>query len=179
MKGIVFTEFFEMVEEKFGFEVADRLVNETELASGGIYTAVGTYSHQEIVVLVVKLSEISEIPLPKLLNAFGHHLFKVFEKSYNQFFENVDSCFDFLSKIENYIHVEVLKLYPDAELPKFEVLAHSDKTLVMQYESKRSMSDLAEGLMEAAAIHFKEPISVEKEMLEGDGSKVKFTLTKK
>ena len=30
MKGIVFTEFFEMVEEKFGFEIADRLVNETD-----------------------------------------------------------------------------------------------------------------------------------------------------
>lgn len=29
-------------------------------------------------------------------------------------------AFQFLKNIENYIHVEVRKLYPDAELPTFE-----------------------------------------------------------
>lgn len=100
-----------MVEEKFGYEVADLLVKETDLASGGVYTAVGTYSHQEIVALVVKLSEISKIPLPQLLNAFGHHLFKVFLNTYSQFFEHVNGCFEFLANIDTYIHVEVLKLF--------------------------------------------------------------------
>jgi hypothetical protein len=31
MKGIVFTEFFEMVEDKFGFEMSNQLVEETNL----------------------------------------------------------------------------------------------------------------------------------------------------
>jgi hypothetical protein len=31
MKGIVFTEFFEMVEERFGFEMSNQLVEDTEL----------------------------------------------------------------------------------------------------------------------------------------------------
>ena len=139
----------------------------------------GTYSHQEIVALVVKLSEISKIPLPQLLNAFGHHLFKVFVNTYSHFFEHVNGCFEFLSNIDSYIHVEVLKLYPDAELPKFKVLEHTNSMLMLQYESKRSMGDLAMGLMEAAAAYFEEPMSIKMDTLKEDGSLVKFTLTKK
>lgn len=178
MKGIVFTEFFEMVEEKFGFEMSNQLVEETDLKSGGVYTAVGTYSHHEIVSLVVKLSEKTEIEIPKLLNVFGHHLFGVFVKSYKQFFEGVDSCFDFLKNIDNYIHVEVLKLYPDAELPKFEIEESSNNKLVLVYTSVRRMSDLAVGLMEEAAKHFNEDISITKELITPDGESVRFILTK-
>ena len=41
MKGIIFTEFIEMVEDKFGFEVADNIITNSNLPSGGAYTAVG------------------------------------------------------------------------------------------------------------------------------------------
>ncbi len=57
MKGIVFTEFLEMVEESFGFELADRIVVDSKLPSGAVYTAVGTYSHGEMLDLIHKLSE--------------------------------------------------------------------------------------------------------------------------
>lgn len=178
MKGIVFTEFFEMVEEKFGFEMSNQLVEETNLPSGGVYTSVGTYSHHEIVSLVVKLSEKTEIEIPKLLNVFGHHLFKVFFKAYSQFFEGVNGCFTFLKNVDRYIHVEVLKLYPDAQLPKFEIEEDSENKLVLIYTSMRKMSDLAEGLMEGAAIHFKEDITITKEFITPDGESVRFILTK-
>ncbi|MEL7340130.1 MAG: heme NO-binding domain-containing protein, partial [Bacteroidota bacterium] len=55
MKGIVFTEFLEMVEDTFGFETADNIVSQAELPSGGVYTAVGTYPALEMVSLVGKL----------------------------------------------------------------------------------------------------------------------------
>ena len=42
MKGIVFTEFLEMVESKFGIEMVNGLLDSSELASGGVYSAVGT-----------------------------------------------------------------------------------------------------------------------------------------
>ena len=35
MKGIVFTEFLEMVEEKYGYEVVDQIIEESKLPSGG------------------------------------------------------------------------------------------------------------------------------------------------
>ena len=178
MKGIVFTEFFEMVEERFGFEMSIQLVEDTELKSGGVYTAVGTYSHHEIVALVVKLSEKTEIEIPKLLNVFGHHLFGVFVKAYHHFFVGVDNCFDFFKNIDNYIHVEVLKLYPDAELPKFIIEEEAENKLVLVYSSARKMSDLAVGLMEGAANYFNETIDIKKEMISENGENVRFILTK-
>jgi len=42
MKGIVFTEFLDLVEEKFGMEMVDKIITQSELESEGAYTAVGT-----------------------------------------------------------------------------------------------------------------------------------------
>ena len=53
MKGIVFTEFLDMVEERFGYEVVDQIISESKLSTDGIYTSVGTYPHSEIVKLLM------------------------------------------------------------------------------------------------------------------------------
>jgi len=176
MKGIVFSEFMDLVEEKFGLETIDELVESTDLASGGSYTAVGTYPSSEMVSLVVRLSELTNVPVPGLLNAFGHHLFATFHRNYPGFFADVKHPFDLLEQIDNHIHVEVKKLYPDAELPRFETERNGD-TMTMIYRSERKMADLAIGLMEAAANHFKHPLNIETEMLAEDGSVVKFNLS--
>ena len=56
MKGMVFTEFLEMVEEKFSPEMAERIIESSELKSSGVYTTVGTYDHHEMITLVISLS---------------------------------------------------------------------------------------------------------------------------
>ncbi len=56
MKGIVFSEFIDMVDEKFSMEMSERLIDEVKPPSGGAYTTVGTYDAQEMVDLVLKLS---------------------------------------------------------------------------------------------------------------------------
>ena len=42
MKGIVFTEFLEMVEAQFGLDTVDAIIENSDLPSRGAYTAVGT-----------------------------------------------------------------------------------------------------------------------------------------
>ena len=178
MKGIIFTEFIELVEEKFGYAMVDDIIEASDLPSGGAYTAVGTYSHTEMVKLVVGLSQRTGILVDDLLKIYGKHLLSVFLRSYPQFFENIDSAFAFLQKIDNYIHLEVQKLYPDAELPKFLIQNLNDNELEMTYQSERKMSALAEGLIEATLEHYQQASSVEKIMIEDDGSKVKFIIRK-
>ena len=89
MKGVVFTELLELVEEKFGDEIADQIIEESDLPSGGAYTAVGTYDHQEIFQLVTQLSAKTNAPVPTLVKAFGQHLFGRFYAGYPQFFEGI------------------------------------------------------------------------------------------
>jgi hypothetical protein len=176
MKGIVFSEFLDLVEEKFGLETIDELIESSELGSGGSYTAVGTYPHSEMVSMVVRLSELTKIPVDKLLNAFGHHLFQTFYRNYPGFFVDIKHPFELLEQIDNHIHVEVKKLYPDAELPRFETTREGE-SLVMIYSSPRKMADLAIGLIEAAAVHYDADMKIESEMLKADGSLVKFKIT--
>ena len=85
MKGIVFTEFLEMVESEFGLEIVDQVITQSNLPNDGVYTAVGTYDPNELVTMVVKLSEIKGAPVPELVKAFGGTYTK-FSKEFRGFF---------------------------------------------------------------------------------------------
>lgn len=180
MKGIVFSEFIEMVEEKFSPEVADEIIERasSKLESGGSYTSVAVYDHLELVELIVALSEQSGVAVGDLVTTFGTHLAGRFATIYPQFFEGVESTLDFLESVDNHIHVEVLKLYPDAELPKFHT-ARSGNQLVMEYQSSRPFAALAKGLIQGCGAYFKESLEVEEEDLSnGVGNHMRFTITR-
>ena len=178
MKGVVFTEFLDMVEDKFGYDMVDTLLDSNELPSGGVYTAVGTYQHSEMVQLVTTLSQESKLDVPTLLKTYGKHLFTRFKAGYPAFINAADNAFDFLESIEHYIHVEVRKLYPDAELPSFETNRPQEGTLEMIYKSERKMADFAEGLIEGTLEHFQMQGSILREKIKPDGSEVRFTIKK-
>lgn len=153
MKGMVFTEFLEMVEAKFSADMVDDIIEDSDLPNRGAYTAVGTYDHEELVKMVVALSKRTNIAAPALVQVFGEHLFGRFNALYPSFFAGVTSALDFLEGIETIIHTEVRKLYPDAQLPKFECKRAPDG-LSMLYSSPRHFGDLAEGLIRGAVAHF-------------------------
>jgi hypothetical protein len=178
MKGVIFTTFLEMVEDKFGYETVDEIITKSDLPTKGVYTSVGTYSHHEIVRLVVELSKSSGVPIETLLRVYGKHLFGILANAYKGFFENVDNSFDFMQGIENYIHVEVKKLYPDAELPHFVINRTSEYQMDMLYTSERKMGDLAYGLMEGCIEHFNETVHIDMAVQNEEQTQVKFVLTK-
>lgn len=179
MKGVVFTEFLDMVEAKFSADMVDDIIDDAQLPSGGAYTAVGTYPHAEMVALGVALAQRSGLSLPELLRAFGEHLFGRFAVVYPGFFEGIPDSFTFMAGIEEVIHAEVLKLYPDAELPRFVVEARDDHRLVLLYESGRHFEDLAEGLIRGCAAHFQERVDIRRETIgAGDGRRERFTMSR-
>lgn len=176
MKGIVFSEFLEMVEERFGYELVDTILVESELSSKGVYTAVGTYDFSEMVTLLKGLSSHTGLEISFLLKEYGFHFFSVIKKSYPQFLDRTKTAFQFLASIENHIHVEVQKLYPEAELPTFDTNLFSPGHLEMVYRSERSMADFAEGLIEKSLEYFGEEAEIVRHNIEADGSVVKFVL---
>ncbi len=179
MKGIVFTEFSEMVEEQFGDEMMDTIIEESQLPSGGSYTAVGTYDHTEILQLVTALSSATNIEVPKLVFAFGEHLYKYFYAHYPAFFDATTNAFDFLQSVEDHIHVEVKKLYPDAELPRFDSRKINSSQFEMIYRSTRPFADVAEGLITACCRHYNESVTIQREEIRDEsGQGIRFLVTK-
>ena len=178
MKGIVFTEFLEMIEHTNGYDLVDSLLLTSDLPSGGSYTAAGTYDHQEMIRLVVNLSQATHRSVADILRQYGRYLFQTFVKTYIPFLEAAPDAFTFLSSVDNYIHVEVKKLYPEAELPTFTITQLNALTLQMIYQSNRKMADLAYGLIEGTLAHYGEVALITQQALNPDGSRVEFRITK-
>jgi len=181
MKGIVFTKFIEMVEEQFSIDTAEEMIEACDLPNGGSYTSVGTYDHRELVALLLQLSKISGKPVPDLLRDYGKFLFGQFALLYPGFFKGVTSSLAFAAQIDDVIHVEVLKLYPDAQLPRFQTVSWTADELKLLYRSDRHLGDLAEGLLEACIAHFGEAgsVSLRRENLAEPGEPVCFTMTRR
>ena len=159
MKGMVFTEFLDMVELKFSADMVDDIIEDSQLPNGGAYTAVGTYDHAELVRMAEALAQRSGVPVPALVHAFGLHLFGRFYALYPGFFSGIPTALDFLEGIETVIHTEVRKLYPDAQLPEFDCV-RTMSGLDMVYSSPRHFGDLATGLIEGALLHFGDPVTL-------------------
>ncbi|RJF97484.1 heme NO-binding domain-containing protein [Noviherbaspirillum saxi] len=179
MKGIVFREFINMVEESFSPDMADKIISSSKLTTAGAYTSVGNYDHREIVELVSHLSAATGTSVPDLLRAFGEHLFGRFAVLYPSHFAAQVSAFEFISILDNKIHVEVQKLYPDAELPQFQHEFPTPDRMVVVYTSKRPFADLAEGLIRGCINYFGGGISLTRENLPCDeGAHTRFALTR-
>ncbi len=162
MKGIVFNLLSEMVEEKFGLEAWDAVLDKA--GSEGLYVATETYSDEELLALVAAGSELTNIPANDLVRAFGQYMIPRFAEHYSVFFEGHTNLKDFLLTVDSVIHVEVRKLYPEAGLPEFTYDNGQPDKLTMMYRSPRKMCALAEGLIEGSAAHFEQPCTIHHEV---------------
>lgn len=176
MKGIVFTEFLEMVESKFGLEIVDQIIEQSNLPSEGVYTSVGTYEFNEMVSLITQLSSKVNVSVDDLLYTFGIYLFDSLGRAHPEVIQSYNSPLGLLYSIEDHIHVHVKKLYPDAELPTFKILEKTDTSISMIYTSSRGLYKLAHGLMQKSFEHFNKSAEVSIELLKEDGTEVKFDI---
>lgn len=178
MKGIIFTEFLELVEQKFGLTMVDKIINQSNLESNGIYTAVGTYEFSEMLQLISHLSKNTDISVDDLLMVYAEHLFSVLIKSHPDLVNHYTDPMDLLASIENHIHVEVQKIYPDAQLPTFDLEERTQDKMVMVYKSDKALYMLGKGLMLETFKLFKIPATIEFEKLNDEGTEVRFFINK-
>lgn len=179
MKGIVFTEFLEMVENKFSPEIADKIIEASTLSTDGSYTSVGTYHHSELLEMVTHLSKESGVEIIELVKVFGDYLFGRLVELYPEIIKQTTSSFDFLESVDNHIHIEVQKLYPEAELPTFKTSRPAEDSLKMEYQSERPFAPLAEGMIKACIAYHNEDIDIKiTDLSHGENKHVEFLLKK-
>ena len=178
MKGIVFTEFLDLVEEKFGLEMVDAIISQSKLESKGVYTSIGTYSFSELLQLLQNLKTQTGISIDNLLLIYGEHFFSVIETNYKDLLSSYNDPIEMLASIENHIHIEVRKIYNDAELPTFIIKEKTKKRLILIYKSSRSMHHFGLGLMNKTFEHFNSKATIILEKIKEDGTEVKFIITK-
>jgi hypothetical protein len=160
MKGIVFTELIDMIEQRHGLEVIDNLLSNDKLESKGVFTSVGTYKHTDLLMIADDYAKLLNTSTEDVIKEYGRHLFGRFNELLPQLFEGLNNSFAFLEKVHDFIHVEVKKVYPDASLPSLKTSKKDDNTLIVEYQSHCPLAYFAEGLILGCIDFFEENISV-------------------
>jgi hypothetical protein len=168
MKGIIMNLLAEMVETTYGMAEWNDLLNDAGLS--GVYTSASLYPDSEIMTLVDLLSKRKQVPVNDLVFAFGQFMFPAFHKRYPQLIDQFDDFLTLLESIDSVIHVEVNKLHPDAVTPVFRHERLNDHTIRLEYQSKRQLCRLAEGLIDGASQHFKQPMHLLHDPCSRDGA---------
>ena len=178
MKGLVIVEYLKFLEAEYDYSLVDKVIESSNLPDGGAFTTVGSYHYSQMFNLVSNTSRITERTIDNLFFEFGKFIFQAFVMGHSQFFSSANSSFDVFRSLDSYIHPEVLKLYPDAELPKFKVEREDAHEMIFLYESTRKMSSLAAGLIDACMLHYEENGTVDKHNIDKDGEIVRFRIRK-
>jgi hypothetical protein len=174
VRGIVFTEFLDFVDQSF--PGATRQIVPSP-ALGASLSPVATYPEESLRDLVQQLSRVADRPVAELLTGFGKHLFRRFAAIYPVFFKGPRDALSFLSSVHDHVHGDLRRFHPDAELPDLRCERHSSRHLVLEYRSARSLADLAEGLIRGCVEYFGDELEVTREDLPAaTGEAARFTL---
>ncbi|SOH94838.1 Haem-NO-binding [Monaibacterium marinum] len=176
MKGTIFVELIKMAEEAFGEDAVDDMLDRANLENGGAFTAVGNYPCSELVKIVEAASAQSGLSGDVLQRKFGHWMLAHFVVHYPEFFADKKNAFAMLEAIDGEIHVEVRKLYPDAELPKFETERVTADHLDMTYSSPRPLVDFCHGMIEACVDQFDEKADISRCPVHADPNSTTFQI---
>lgn len=170
MKGIIFTTFNDMVEEKVGIDVWERILETVNPDSEGIYNAVEDFPDEEFLGMLGELSNITGTPAIELVRSFGLFLFHALAVKHSVFIEDRPDFIEFLKSIEDVIHKEVRKLYPNPNLPSLEWQQPAKNALTLFYKSPRKLCHLAEGLIKGAAKQYDVKYTLQHDICMHDGS---------
>ncbi len=162
MRGSMFVEFLAHVEEQHGMETVDAIVEKTqhELSNAGAYTSVGNYPHGELLALATALANEVEGDLGNIVHEYADHIMQSFKRTHPKYFE-LDDAFDFLVSVGELIHIDVRKLYPDANPPEVRGERQSNNALLLHYKSHRPLAALAISLAKHTGPMFDQDIDVE------------------
>lgn len=174
MKGVIFNVVQEVVEDLYDTETWDTLLDSAEV--DGAYTALGDYANAELVAIVAATSSATGLGAEDVLRLVGYHALPKLAERVPSSLTNAEDPLTFIRRVNDIIHPEVLKIYPDSIPPAFAFDDHPDGLLVT-YQSHRGLPALAEGLLSGVSHLFEADVNVESvDGFEGEGSQFLVTL---
>ncbi len=159
MKGITLNILEKVVNAEYGANTWDDLLAAAQ--SDGAFTSLGNYPDAALFKIVGAASQALKLPPEAIVRWFGQRMLPRLAQRYPPLFTPHTATRPFLLTLNSVIHPEVRKLYPGADTPEFDFDTSSPEVLVMTYRSKRRLCALAEGLLEGAAAHYREKITID------------------
>lgn len=159
MKGIIFNLVQEVVTDTYGPDTWDELLDSADL--DGAYTSLGSYADADLFALVGAASTALGMPPNDVVRSLGEGAIPLLADRFPEFFKPHVNTTTFLLTLNDIIHAEVRKLYPDADLPEFEFSGVGADEVTLGYQSGRQLCALAEGFIVGSARHFGETPTID------------------
>jgi len=159
MKGIIFNCVAQVVRDLGGEDLWDDLLHSAGLE--GSYTSLGSYSDQELLALLGAASELLDKSIYETTEYLGELVFPYLSGNHKNLIAEHRCTVSLLCALNDVIHPEVLKLYPDASVPQFRTLLSDGNHLRLLYHSGRDLPALASGLIRGAANLYNEDVSID------------------
>ena len=169
MHGVVFHELKDFVDEEYGSDGWDAIMQEADLESS-MFMPFNTYPDEELFEVVRAAVEVTNSTKSELLTEFGEFAAPNLVERYNTYLDRDWSGLDVLEHTEDAMHKAVRAKEDEAEPPELECRRESDDEVVIEYSSDRQLCQLGEGLIRGVADTYGEDydITQTKCMLEND-----------
>lgn len=147
MKGIISTTFEDLVRERLGEGCVDELFDQRGLKTDNSFVAPVTNRDEDLVALVLTAAEMAGLEVTTTLFGSGRYAFFRLVSCREDPDESADSLESLFAHVDDIIHVEVRKLWPEAETQRIHVQSESEVVLIVRYESRRRLCPVFEGLI--------------------------------
>lgn len=117
MKGMIFVELMNFMDESFGADFTERVIEQADLPNEAAFTTVGNYPSEHAGALVEAASLLADADAAGLCEAFGRYLFQRFEVRFPHLLHRYASARELLDHVQSHIHEEVKVIYPGATPP--------------------------------------------------------------
>lgn len=178
MKGVLFTELIEMMEDLMGLEFTNRVIENAHLKNKGAYTTIGFYQYQDMLKLMESLNKQVNSPQDILLKSYGEYFFYRKTQRHSGEIKKYKDAFSLLKEAPQILDREIRKLEPNALIPEIKTKKINKNTMQLYYHSEEKMSYLMEGLIKGCIGYFEEPITLKRENLNAEETRVRFVLQK-
>ncbi|OGQ99716.1 MAG: hypothetical protein A2505_03775 [Deltaproteobacteria bacterium RIFOXYD12_FULL_55_16] len=171
MKGLIFNLLEEFLTARCGEKEYELILADCQLitAEPSLMVGPGSYPDQDFTAIVASAANRLSLSPGELLREVGRALIPLLASRYPQFFSPSKHPREFFSTLNFIHHLEVKKLYKDAELPRFHCENKTDGSLLVSYLSSRGLCHLFSGLIDGVADHYQTPLSQRQLACLGDG----------
>ncbi|ESP94569.1 MULTISPECIES: heme NO-binding domain-containing protein [Pseudoalteromonas] len=163
MKGHIFILLEEFVSEVAGEALLYDALEACSFDTSTGFVRTENYPDEQLIELVDTVIKKAGISLEKAHFDFGKWLYPRLSGLLPKQFTDYAHPAYVLKQLDDLHHVELKKLYPDAQPPKFQYCALSPIEANLIYTSPRRMFDLVEGVLAGMAQFYGVPLHVTKQ----------------
>ena len=173
MKGTIVSTWMKTCKKLYGDTVVEEAMLSVNWGANKIFLPMETVDDTHVKSVIKFIATNVHIPTEKLWRLIGEDNVLTFYQDFPSFFKG-QTLYSFFKSLFN-IHVVMTKKISGAKPPLVSIHPCSTHEAYFTYESKREMYDYCLGLMQGAAKHFNEKLTIEEVERKPGYLKVKLT----